>query len=267
MLKRNDIAHALATAGVQDGNHLFVHSSLRSLGPVDGGADAVIDALLDTVGNDGTLAMPAFNYTRPTPTPHFDWKTTPGKTGILTELFRNRPGTVRSNHPSHSVSASGARAAEFTADHRKTDVFGVGSPVDRIAQAGGWVLLLGVTHLANSTIHVGESHAGVKKFWWDDCEPPLVKMRMEDGTIGEHQLDPSSSCSMAFNAVEFPLRTRGAIRDLRIGSALCFLMRGRDVITTVVEMVRERPDILLCSRAACRPCRLGREHLVKAGRI
>ena len=208
-----------------------------------------------------SLAMPTFNYTRPVPVPFFDPKETPGKTGIVTEIFRKRSETIRSEHPSHSVAAQGKRAREFLAGHRESAVFGVDSPIDRLAQAGGYVLLLGVTHLANSTIHVGESHAGVKKFWWNEGEPPRVKMKLGDGTIVEHPLDPSSSCSTSFNAVEHPMRARDRILDLRIGEAISFLMRGRDIITTVVDMIREHPNILFCNRAACRPCLKGREYL------
>lgn len=253
------IRDALRDAGLSRGDHLLVHSSLRSIGEVDGGAEAVIDGLLDAVGPEGTLAMPTFNYTRPTPQPYFDPATTPGKTGLLTELFRKRPNAQRSRHPSHSVAMIGARAGEFTREHKQS--FGLGSPIDKLAGAGGYVLLIGVTHTSNSTIHVGDTHAGVVRFWWEDTDPPVPRVLQPDGSVIEHPIDTTSSCSAAFNVVELPMRERGLVRDLRVGGAVSFLMRGRDVIETVVRLNREKPGILFCSRAGCRPCRLAREHL------
>jgi aminoglycoside 3-N-acetyltransferase len=261
MLTRLQIRTALSDHGLRVGDHLLVHSSLKSIGPIDGGADALIDGLLETVGSTGTLAMPAFNYSRPLPLPYFDPKSTPARTGALTEIFRQRPETLRSFHPTHSLSAQGQRAAEFLADHCKYATFGIGSPIDRMAQAGGYVLLVGVTHLGNSTIHIGEAYAGVKKFFGEEGPAPVAKMLREDGKVVEFQLDCSTSCSMAFNTMEYPLRRKDIVSDITLGNALCFLMKGTDIIRTTVDLLRETPDLLLCNRPNCRRCRLSRHHL------
>jgi len=263
MLTKAQVKETLFSKGMRPGDHLLVHSSLRSVGPIEGGPDALIDALLEVVGPEGTLAMPAFNYRVHLPFPHFDARTTPGRTGALTEIFRKRTETLRSLHPTHSITAQGKRAAEFLADHYKFQTFGIGSSIDRLAQAGGYVLLLGVTHLANSCIHVGESHAGRRKFYWEEGPSPMVKMRLPDGQIIAHPLDCSASCSMAFNAAEYPMRCKNMITDLILGEALCFLMKGRDVINAVVEMIAEKPDALLCNPPNCRPCSMARRHVLE----
>jgi len=90
---------------------------------------------------------------------------------------------------------------------------------------------------------------------------PVVKVLQPDGRLIDHPLDCSASCSTAFNAVEFPLRRRGQIRDFRLGDAKCFLMKGRDVIDAVVAMIRDTPDILFCTRPECRCCAEGRRYL------
>jgi len=262
MLTKAKVKETLLSKGIRSGDHLLVHSSLRSMGPIEGGADALIDTLLEVVGPEGTLAMPTFNYRVHLPFPHFDPHTTPGRTGALTEIFRKRAETLRSLNPTHSIAAQGKRAAEFLADHYKFQTFGIGSPLDRLAQAGGYVLLLGVTHLANSCIHVGESHAGRVKFDWEDGPLPIVKILLPDGKIIDHQLDCSASCSMAFNAAEHPIRRKDMIIDLILGEALCFLMKGKDVIDAVVEMTGEQPDALLCNRPNCRPCSMARHHVL-----
>lgn len=260
MLTKAQIKDTLFIMGLRPGHHLWVHSSLRSVGPIEGGPDGLLDAFLEVCGSEGTLALPAFNYRRYLPLPHFDARTTPGRTGALTEIFRQRPETLRSLHPTHSLSAQGKRAPEFLADHYKFPAFGIGSPLDRLAQAGAYVLLLGVTHLANSCIHIGEARAGRKKFYWEEGPLPIVNMLMPDGRVIPHQLDCSASCSMAFNAIEYPMRRKNLITDLTLGEALCFLMKGRDVIDTVVEMISKEPDALLCNRPTCRPCLMGRRY-------
>jgi aminoglycoside 3-N-acetyltransferase len=116
MLTKAQIKETLLSKGMKPGDHLLVHSSLRSVGPIEDGPGALIDALLEITGSEGTLAMPAFNYRRYLPLPHFDARTTPGRTGALTEIFRKRPESLRSLHPTHSVTAQGKRAAEFLAD-------------------------------------------------------------------------------------------------------------------------------------------------------
>jgi aminoglycoside 3-N-acetyltransferase len=262
MLTKAQIKEILFSKGLRPGDHLWVHSSLRSVGPIEGGPDALLDALLEICGSEGTLAMPAFNYRRYLPFPHFDARTTPGRTGALTEIFRQRPDTLRSLHPTHSLTAQGKHAREFLADHYKFPAFGIGSPLDRLVQAGAYVLLLGVTHLANSCIHIGEAHAGRKKFYWEEGPLPIVNMLMPDGMVIPHQLDCSASCSMAFNAIEYPMRRKNLITDLTLGDALCFLMKGRDAIDTVVEMINKEPDALLCNRPPCRPCFLTRRYVL-----
>lgn len=261
MVTTLQIKDRLQSVGLKAGDHLLVHSSLRQIGPIDGGADALIDALLETVDAGGTVAMPTFNYSHPLPTPYFHASSTPSRAGTLTEIFRKRSKTVRSLHPTHSVAAQGRSAPQFLAEHLKHGAFNVGSPIDRMAKAGAYVLLIGVTHLANSCIHIGESYAGIKKFYREEGDPPITKIRLPDGTIIEYELDCSASCSMAFNSVEYPLRQQGLITDLAIGHADSFLMKGEDVIKTVVEILQDKRDALLCNRDSCRPCRMSRKYI------
>jgi len=260
MISRKDIVRSLTDVGIGRGDHLVVHASLRSIGAIDGGADAVIDALVEVVGDRGTVVMPSFHYTRPLPEPYFDVRTTPAKTGTLTEVFRQRPRVRRSLHPTHAVCALGPRADEFLDDHLSCEAVGKGSPLDRIAQAGGYVLLIGVSHLVNTTIHVGQCHAGPAKYHWQDGPAPIAKVLLPEGRVVEHQLDASAGCSHAFNVVEYPLRQRGFVRDLYIGHAPSSLVRGRDIVDTVVAMLKDRPNALLCNRQACRPCVLALRH-------
>ena len=96
------------------------------------------------------------------------------------------------------------------------------------------------------------------------AELPVVKIRRPDGTFLSHQLDTSCSCSAAFEGAEYALRSHGEIRDARIGGG-CRLMLGRDVIRRVVDMIRQKPDILLCRWEHCPPCTVARRRLAAGG--
>jgi aminoglycoside 3-N-acetyltransferase len=253
------ILKILDQAGIKKGDHLVVHSSLRKIGDIDGGANAIIDALVETVGKEGTIAMPSFCYTTGIPQPYFDPNSTPGRTGALTELFRKRPETIRSLNPIHSVVAQGNRAEEFLADHLLTESLGLDSPLDRIALAGGYVLLIGVTQIANSTIHIGEAHAKIKKFFWKEGNLPKAKVLMSTGELYEYQVDSSGSCYKAFNAIDSPMREKKLIADLDIGNAPAYLMKGIDIINITVEVIHRIPDFLFCTNLECRRCILGRQ--------
>lgn len=148
--------------GVRPGGVLLVHSSLgafaRSTDRVPGGAQTVIDALLAAIGDEGTLLLPALSYETVTRTnPVFDARTTPSNVGTIPETFRRRPGVVRSLHPTHSVCAAGARAAELTAGHLADSTpCGEHSPFHRLPKADGQILMLGCSLMPNTSMHAIE---------------------------------------------------------------------------------------------------------------
>lgn len=265
-LTREDLAAGFRDAGLEAGDSVIVHSSLRSLGHVAGGADAVLDGLLDAIGPNGNLMLPTFNYTTPPPAPCFDPAETPGRTGIIPETGRKRPEAVRSLHPTHSVAVIGPRADALTRDHLAGRAFGIGSPIDRLVQMGGKVMLIGVGFASNSTVHVAEEHAGIPKA--PKVAPlPIFDVLMPDGTIIAHKYDASPSCSAAFGAAEYALRRHGQIRDFRVRNGLIQLMLATDVIKRVGEMIAEQPDALLCTWPGCNPCTGARRNLREQGRM
>ena len=156
----------LLSLGVRRGEVLLVHSSLRSLGPLAGGAEAVIAGLVEALGPDGTLLMPALSYASVTPAnPSFDVRTTPSCVGALPEYFRTRPGTLRSIHPTHSVCASGRLASDLVSGHALDSTpCGPHSPFSLLPGLGGQILLLGCGLKPNTSMH------GVEEL----IEPPYL---------------------------------------------------------------------------------------------
>ena len=136
---------------------LVVHSSLSSIGWVEGGAPTVISALLDAIGEDGTLAMPAATPLQGDAPPVFDPQTTPTTLGAIPETFRTWPGTLRSNHPLESVCARGPSAVEITGKHPLAFSEGPGTPFDKLHELDSRILLLGVEFNRCTALHFAES--------------------------------------------------------------------------------------------------------------
>lgn len=175
----DSLARDFAALGLRWGAVVLVHCSLSRLGLVCGGAPAVIAALERAVGATGTLVMPSFTgdlsepsrwRTPPVPEswwpviraelPPFDPAVTPSyNVGAVAECFRSLPGTLRSAHPQMSFAARGPAAARIVAGHGLDDGFGESSPLARLYELDAKVLLLGVGHENNTSLHLAEHRA------------------------------------------------------------------------------------------------------------
>jgi len=228
----------LQRLGVEPGSTVLVHSSLSKIGWVAGGAVAVVQALLAAVGPEGTLVMPAHSnmsnpkgwQNPPVPEswwqvilderPPFDPRTTPTRgMGAIAECFRSWPGARRSDHPEVSFAALGPNAEAITADHERDFMLGEGSPLARLYELDACVLLLGVGHANNTSLHLAEYRSGV---------------RGRDPLAMQEDIDLDADVFEELGAA-----WGGGVRGL-VGSAESQLFRQRDAVDFAVAWLREK---------------------------
>lgn len=178
-LTAQSLAERLHASGLRAGQTVLAHMAMSRLGWVVGGAEAVVLAFLDVLGPAGTLMMPTHTTNNTDPaewqhppipqswwqlvrdhTPAYNPATTPTREmGAVPELLRTWPGALRSAHPVTSFAALGPNAAYLTSDHVLEEDTGNHSPVGRLYDVDGYVLLLGVTHWNNTSLHLAEVRA------------------------------------------------------------------------------------------------------------
>lgn len=141
----DDIINILKQSGVKPGHPVIVHSAYSNLYNYTGTADELIDKLIEYLGPDGTLCMPAFPYDKRNPNNVFDVVNSKSAAGYLTEVFRKRPGVVRSLNQLHSVCALGKDAEKIVGSHHKSKIcFDDNSPFYIIGELDGYIVNLGM---------------------------------------------------------------------------------------------------------------------------
>ena len=158
-LTQKTIVNDLQRLGLRAGMRLMVHSSLRSFGHVEGGAQTVINALQEVITPAGSLMMPSFNHGtifEPGEAGIYDPLTSPTTNGRIAQLFWQCPGVFRSLNPTHAIACWGDNAADYVKTHHRTLTVGPDSPLGLLARNGGYGLLMGVGYEANTLHHVAE---------------------------------------------------------------------------------------------------------------
>lgn len=225
---------------------MIVHSSLSRLGWVAGGAQAVVDALLHTIGEGGTLVMPTHSgglsdpavwRNPPVPeswwqlirdeTPPYDRRLTPTRQmGAIVECFRHYPGVRRSDHPQVSFAALGPNAGRVTDHHSLEHPLGEGSPLARLYDLGASILLLGVGHDNNTALHLAEYRADYPGKEWTAQGAP-VTIDGERRWVSFEDLEGDDSDFVEIGAA---FAASGAERAGPVGSGTARLMGIRDLV-------------------------------------
>lgn len=164
------------------GDSIFVHSSLSKMGWIAGAEQAVIEALMETITDAGTIVMPAQSATNSEPSywalppvpepwyqairdsmPAYDPYLSPLRgMGKIAECFLRHPSTVRSSHPTHSFMAWGLNAKKWMSSHPIESSFGLASPLGKMLQHNMKVLLIGVDYDSCTALHLSEYLADIQ---------------------------------------------------------------------------------------------------------
>jgi aminoglycoside N3'-acetyltransferase len=237
------IRRQLAALGVEPGGVLVVHTSFSRVAPIDGGPRALIEALLDVLGPNGTLVMPSMSDDDEHP---FDPAQTPcAGMGIVADTFWRMPGVLRSDSP-HAFAAFGLRAAEITAAHPLDVPHGLDSPPGRVYEMDGQVLLLGVGHDANTTIHVAENMSGARYF------RPMHVTILEGGRPVRFDYRELDHCCENFALMDEWLGERQ--RRGVVGNGEARLMRSRDVVDAAMLRLQQHELTFLHDEGECEEC-------------
>lgn len=174
------LKNQLESMGLRASDTVLVHSSMKAIGDVEGGADTVLDALMEYFA-EGLLLLPTHTWAQMSEDhPLYYPDNEPSCVGILTNLFRKREGVVRSLHPTHSIAAFGKNAAEYIKGEEKCNTpCTPGGCYDRLRSVGGKILLIGVGHEKNTFIHSVEEVLNVPNRLTD--KPLELYIKMPDG--------------------------------------------------------------------------------------
>jgi len=234
---------------------VIAHASLKPFGYVEGGADAVLDAMLASFAS---VIMPTHTYkTKIIPDvgppnngivygsgqdqnkmaePFHPDMRADLMMGILPETLRNHPLAIRTSHPILSFSGINADLILFT-----QTLYEPLAPIGAMAEQDGWVVLINVDHTANTSIHYAEKLAGRKQF---------IRWALGNDRVVECPNYPGDS--MGFQALEEHLTSD--TRRVEIGEALLQAVPLKRLFAVVQELIKKDPLALLCERTDCERC-------------
>lgn len=255
LVLKKDILEAFKAVGMETGQSVMVHTSLSSLGFVCGGAQTVIEALMESVGESGTIMMPTQSWKNLDPTcgvhweepeewwqvirdnwPAYDKRITPTNTmGAVAEMFRKWPGAVRSDHPARSVAAWGKHAHYLTENHDLSNIFGDGSPIGKLYELDGYVLLIGVGYDKNTSIHLADWRAEYPGK--HNCTEHSAVM--ENGKRVWKAYDTLFVDGEDFEQIGEAFEAEGAVWKAALGNGMIRLMKQRDIVDFAISWIEK----------------------------
>ena len=258
VLTHDRLTAAMRRLGVQPGQVLMIHSSLRSLGHVVGGAPTVVDAILEVLGPTGTLVGPSFNYeTAHAPDFVFDPVNTPSDMGAIADEIRRRAGNNRSRHLTHSLSAIGRHARTVVTADGPT-AWSADGPLGAVFKLDGRFLLLGVTYQSFTACHLLEVAFRLR---YRKLDILRRRLRRPDGTLVPFDstiyLRDVDYPGYDFNRVGQAMEDAGITTVEPVGNAIARLIPAQPMREFATPRVQRDPDYLLQQGSGVTPLSQG----------
>ena len=243
---KNDIVSGLRALGIRAGDRMFAHTSLSAFGRVDGGADAVCDALVEAVGPSGTVAVPTFTWGayHDQETVVFDVRNDPCEVGRVPETFRRRAGAVRSEHVCHSIAAIGAAAQDVMGDGVRP--FAEGSSMHRLYELDFWYVFLGCGFGCCTALHTVEELAQVPYRYYRHFEGSTV-IRADGSVVPARSVEflRRNPYDNDFGKMEAVYRKEGLLRTVTVGDARILCAKAREIVDLGLRLMRDDIGCLL----------------------
>lgn len=238
-----DIVRGLRELGLEAGDTVLVHTSMKSFGQVDGGPEAIIEALLEVLGPQGCLVMSTLTIGVKESPVVFDVRETASVAGLVTNVFRKRPNAYRSHHPVSSAAAEG-RGAEVIARFHSETPCGLISPIGQVYLRGGWCLFMGAPWASNTMFHVAEEL--IMPAYLNMAEFHNARLIDEQGA--EHTVSfKRYNCYQGgvirdLESMGPRYEASGAVRHTHIGNSDCRMIRAGDVVDITVALLQDHPE-------------------------
>ena len=246
MVDKKYLLKKLSAFGIENGDILIVHSAFAAVAGVEGGVDTMLDALLEAVGEEGTLIFPTFTGTEPS----FSSKDSKTYCGILGETFRHRKGAIRSLHPTHSLTAMGKHAATFAGDKWITETTcGRGTAFERLVTFNAKMMLLGLDFARCSVLHYCEEDL-------DYLVPVRISPPIENPDVTVLYRFPPGH--RMFIHLMQTTRDKPWFSIGYIGEARTLIFPIKDMVDHCMEQVASDPFVFLCDNESCNSCMLCR---------
>lgn len=255
LLHRADLVQGFQACGLAKGQTVIAHCSVKRLGFVTGGAETVVRAILDVIGEEGTIAAPSQTWKNLDPStgvhwqepqewwpairehwPAYDPLVTPSiGMGAVAETIRTWPGSKRSAHPARSFAAVGKHAEFITEHHDLSNIFGEGSPLDKLYQLDARILLIGVGYDKNTSLHLAETRAAFPgKAFGEESSAIMRNGKREWVTYRTQAVDDGD-----FVRLGEQYDKEADIRVVRIGNADVRLLSQRHLVDWAVAWMEK----------------------------
>lgn len=269
---KQQLKDQLESMGLKGDETILIHSSMKAIGAVDGGADTVLDAWMEYF-KDGLLLLPTHTWkTVNADNPVYNPYTTPSCVGLLTNMFMKRDGVIRSLHPTHSMSGYGKNAAEYLAGEEYNNTpCTPGGCYDRLKEIGGKVLLVGVGHERNTYIHSVEEVLNVPNRLSDMPMELVIELQEESNNSGKlppynrddgwkkhtdnklcrkvyvrkHYNAQQPHISEDFVKLNKIFLDRGVVRKVKFGDADSLLCDAKGMFNIVRQVIAPDPECIV----------------------